>query len=211
MSQLLIVGIIFLAILLFFGIFISQQIYAIQKVRDARTPKSLMEKLSSKGIGALNTDKFREIVMSEGSDSGTESSVQPLFQGESSYQTGGVAGETPDETIFNEQLNLVGHPLNIENKDLQSIYSEYLSAKNINPFDVEPDFKLGVAYLKFSQHDKAQKQFLKVIESKPDFPGIYYYLGESYRCNGQFYEAMKSYKTSWEKEMTAHVEREVNK
>jgi tetratricopeptide (TPR) repeat protein len=180
----LIIAVIFIIILLVAVGFIAQQFYAVQKVAASR-PKTLIEKMASSGLGALDTAPGVESLIDR-SESGSE------------WGSGGSAGELPEEELFAEAMASTGQSLKLEGKDLQTIYSEYLSAKNLNPFDVEPDFKLGVAYLKFAQYEKAQGEFQKVIEAKPEFPGIYYYLGESFRCNGQFYEAMKAYKKSWE-------------
>ncbi|HUU30181.1 MAG TPA: hypothetical protein VM123_20445 [archaeon] len=193
-----IIAIVFFILIFIIAIFVAQQFYAAQQIR-AKSPKTLIEKLSSKGLGALDTDKFKEIVLSGGSEEPASIPALSSMAGSEGLLTGTEkTGEQIEEKLFRDYLDSVGHQVNIENKDLQSIYSEYLSAKNLNPFDVEPDFKLGVAYLRFAQFDKAQKQFQKVIDSKPNFSGIYYYMGEAYRCNGQFYEAMNAYKKSWE-------------
>jgi len=198
MAPVAIIFAIFLLLIIILAVFVTQQFQTAKKVVSQK-PKSLLERMSSGG-GALNTEKFRQIVM-EGGPQELQDSVESLVGHSASGSSGyGVAGETPDEEIFAENLARLEQPLFLEGKDLQTIYSGYLSAKNLNPFDVEPDFKLGVAYLKFGQFGKAQNQFLKVVDQKPEFPGIYYYLGEAYRCNGQFYEAMKSYKRSWEME-----------
>ena len=204
MVNVLIVAVIFAVILIIAVGFITQQFYAVQKV-VASKPKTLIEKMSASGLGALETDRFKEIVMSVPSEnaSGVESLIGESDSG-SAWGSGGNSSELPEEKLFNETIPSTGQSLNLEGKDLQTIYSEYLSAKNLNPFDVEPDFMLGVAYLKYTQYEKAQSQFQKVIDVKPDFPGIYYYMGESFRCNGQFYEAMKSYKKCWEMEMQDH-------
>ena len=205
MVNVIIVAGIFIVILVILAGFVAQQFFTVQKIKASR-PKTLLEKMGG-GVGAMDTNRFKEIVMSSGSE---ESQVESLVDGSSGgreSQFSGVAGELPDEDVLKAEYIATSMPLNIENKNLQTIYAEYLSAKNLNPFDVEPDFKLGVAYLKFGQYEKAQRQFQKVTDAKSDFPGIYYYLGEAYRCNGQFYEAMKSYKRSWEMEMAAeHTE-----
>ena len=205
MVNIIIIAGIFIVILVILAGFVAQQFFTVQKIKASR-PKTLLEKMGG-GVGAMDTNRFKEIVMSSGSE---DSQVESLVDGSSGgreSQFSGVAGELLDEDVLKAEYIATSMPLNIENKNLQTIYAEYLSAKNLNPFDVEPDFKLGVAYLKFGQYEKAQSQFQKVIDAKSDFPGIYYYLGESYRCNGQFYEAMKSYKRSWEMEMAAeHAE-----
>jgi len=203
MVNLFVIGAIFFLLLFFIAIFIAQQFYNVQKVSEAK-PKTLIEKLRARGIGALDTDKFKKIVMSSPSEEST--GVEPLVERDTlsaEVSDTGKLDVRPEDALFSETMLITGKQLNIENKDLQTIYSEYLTAKNLNPFDVEPDFKLGVAYLRFAQYEKAQKEFQKVIEEKPDFPGIYYYLGEAYRCNGQFYEAMEAYKKSWEMEKLA--------
>jgi len=204
MVNVLIIAVIFAIILIIAVGFIAQQFYAVQKVAASK-PKTLIEKMSSSGLGALETDRFKEIVMSASSENspGVESLLEESDSG-SAWSSGGNAGEFPEKELFVETIPSTGQPLNLEGKDLQTIYSEYLSAKNLNPFEVEPDFMLGVAYLKYTQYEKAQSQFQKVIDVKPDFPGIYYYMGESFRCNGQFYEAMKSYKKCWEMKIHNH-------
>ena len=210
MVNVLIIAVIFIIILLVGIGFITQQFYAVQKVAASK-PKTLIEKMASSGLGALDTDKFKDIVMSAPSENapGVESLIDASESG-SDWSSKGSAGEVPEEEVFAEAVASTGQSLNLEGKDLQAIYSEYLSAKNLNPFDMEPDFKLGVAYLKFAQYEKAQGEFQKVIDAKPEFPGIYYYLGESFRCNGQFYEAMKAYKKSWEMGMPDSKETQTN-
>ena len=210
MVNLIIIAVIFIIIFAILAGFIAQQFYTVQKIKATR-PKTLLEKMGG-GAGALATDKFKAIVMSSGPQASQVESLVDGSSGGRGSQFSGVAGELPDEEILKAEYIATSMPLNIENKNLQTIYAESLSAKNLNPFDVEPDFKLGVAYLKFGQYDKAQNQFQKVVDAKPEFPGIYYYLGEAFRCNGQFYEAMKSYKKSWEMEMAAlHAEEDKGK
>ena len=200
---------IFIIVIVIISVFIAQQFQTAKKI-SAQKPKTLLERMSAGG-GALNTEKFRRIVMESGPQE-LQQGVQSLVDHpEGGALSHGVGGETPDEQIFAETIAGLEQPLFLEGKDLQTIYSEYLSAKNLKPFDVEPDFKLGVAYLKFGQFEKSQNQFLKVVDDKPDFPGIYYYLGEAYRCNGQFYEAMKSYKKSWEMETKVETSADRNK
>lgn len=202
MINLLVVAAIFLFILFIIAVFITQQFYTVQQLR-AKEPKSLIEKLAGRGIGALNTDKFKEIVLSGG---GEEDKVASLLTSteesidQSEKPITEKIGEYPEEKLFNDHLKATGHLFNIENKSLQAVYSEYLSAKNLSPFDLEPDFKLGVAYLKFGQYDKAQNQFQKIADEKPSFKGIFYYLGEALRLNGHLFEAMNAYKQSWEQD-----------
>ena len=159
MINILIIAAIFIIIMLIAVGFIAQQFYNVQKLAASR-PKTLIEKIASKGVGALDTDKFKEIVMSAPTENvpGVESLIDKK-EDSSGLSSTGKAGEVPDEELFMETIPTTGQPLNLERKDLQTIYSEYLSAKNLNPFDVEPDFKLGVAYLKFAQYEKAQVQF----------------------------------------------------
>lgn len=190
MPGLLVIGVIFFILMFIFAVFIAQQMNSVEKLNLNRKPKSLSEKLRASGVAPLDTDRFREIVMSGESGETVESLVVQGGHEES-------INESPEDIAY-KALESSGHRVSVEGKDLQTIYAEYLSAKNLNPFDVEPEFTLGVAYMKFSQFDKAQNQFKKVIDSKPDFQGIYYYLGEALRCNGQFYEAMNAYKKSWE-------------
>ena len=71
----LVVAAIFLFILFIIAVFITQQFYAVQQLR-AKGSKSLIEKLAGKGIGALDTDKFKEIVLSSG---GQEDKVASLL------------------------------------------------------------------------------------------------------------------------------------
>jgi tetratricopeptide (TPR) repeat protein len=195
MPNILFIAIVFLLILFIMAVFIAQQIYNVQKTNQGRRKKTLSEKISEGGLAPMETDRFREIVMSSGGPGAN--GIEPLTDGVAGAAAGEIS-ETPDDTTLNQHLIATGHRINIENKDLQTIYSEYLTTKNINPFDLEPEFFLGVAYMKFAQYDKAQIQFRKIIDAKPEYPGIYYYMGESLRCNGQFYEAMIAYKKSWE-------------
>lgn len=203
MVNLVIVAAIFVVILMIVAGFVSQQFSTAQQINESKRPKSLLEKMN-KGIGALDTDKFRQIVMEGGPDELSDQVESLVAEGDrTSASTGGTSkgiDERPDDLVFDEDLVGSSGVLSLEGKDLQTIYSEYLSEKNVNPFDMEPEFKLGVAYLKFGQFEKAITQFKKVVDDKPDYPGIHYYLGEAYRCNGQFYEAMKAYKVSWESE-----------
>ena len=206
MTNILIVAAIFIIVLIVAVLFIAQQLYTIQKVVAAR-PKTLVEKMTSSSIGPLDNDRFKEIMMSTVSENPL--GLEPFTEGSgagSEMGLDGDIGESPEEEFFAEIILPTGQPLDLEGKNLKIIYAEYLSAKSLNPFDEEPDFKLGVAYLKFNQHEKAQGQFQRVIDVKPDFPGIYYYLGEAFRYNGQFYEAMKAYKKSWEMEIHASQE-----
>ncbi len=206
MTNLLIVAAIFIIVLIVAVLFIAQQLYTIQKVMVAR-PKTLVKRMTPGSIGPLDTDRFKEIVMSTASEN--PSGLEPFTEGSgagSEMGLDGDIGESPEEEFFADTNLSTGQPLDLEGKNLKIIYAEYLSAKSLDPFDEEPDFKLGVAYLKFNQHEKAQGQFQRVIDVKPDFPGIYYYLGEAFRYNGQFYEAMKAYKKSWEMEIHASQE-----
>lgn len=50
------------------------------------------------------------------------------------------------------------------------------ASKSSNPF---AEMQLGRAYFKEKQHEKALRQFLKVIDEKPDFSGGYYWAGRS--------------------------------
>ncbi len=193
MVNMLVIAAVFILLLLLIAGFVSQQFSTALKIKESQRPKNLLEKMNT-GIGALDTAKFRQIVIDSGPD---ESGV--LTDTLLDQDSAGVAlGETPYDMVINEQLGNAGGLLNLEGKDLQTIYSEYLSEKSVNPFDLEPEFRLGVAYLRFSQFEKAIIQFQKVTDKRPEYPGIFYYLGEAYRCNGQFYEAMKAYKQSWE-------------
>ena len=209
-----IVAILFIVILFLIAVFIAQQMFNAESAAGKRQ-KSLSEKLAGKGIGALDTEKFRNIVMNSSEDS-AGSMVQPLVESDQrTFKSSGKAendiyslGETPEQQALDGAILSEDKSISIESKDLNTIYNDYLAAKNLNPFDVEPDFALGAAYLKFGYFDKAQKQFSKVIDSKPDYPGAYYYLGEAYRCNGQFYEAMNAYKTSWEQGKKKGVEKQ---
>ncbi len=195
MVNMLVIAAVFILLLLLIAGFVSQQFSTALKIKENQRPKNLLEKMNS-GIGALDTAKFRQIVIDSGPD---ESGVlTDTLLDQDSPGAGIPSGETPDDMVINEQLGSAGSLLNLEGKDLQTIYSEYLSEKSVNPFDLEPEFRLGVAYLRFSQFEKAIIQFQKVTDKKPEYPGIFYYLGEAYRCNGQFYEAMKAYKQSWE-------------
>jgi tetratricopeptide (TPR) repeat protein len=189
MPNIIIVAGIFVVLILVVAAFVAQQMSNVEKMNLNRKPKTLSDKLRESGRAPMDTERFREIVMSGGSQE-----VEPLLD---ISGTGSSSSESPDD-IDIKSLEMSGYRINLEGKDLQTIYAEYLSAKNLNPFDVEPDFTLGIAYMRFAQYDKAQNQFQKVIDSKPEFPGIYYYLGESLRCNGQYYEAMNAYKKSWE-------------
>ena len=190
MPSLLLIVAIFLILLLIISVFVAQQMDSVQKLNLCRKPKTLMDKLRESGVAPLDTDRFREIVMS-GQGGGT---VGSLLEPAESHES---LNERPEDVTFITP-DISGHRVILEGQDLQTLYAEYLSAKNLNPFDLEPEFTLGVAYIKFGQYEKAQIQFQKVIDSKPEFPGIYYYLGEALRCNGQFYEAMTAYKKSWE-------------
>jgi tetratricopeptide (TPR) repeat protein len=212
MANMLIVAVIFIVLLLIIAGFVSQQFSTAQKIVENKRPKSLLEKMN-KGIGALDTDKFRQIVMEGGPDelSGqVEALIDESDRTSASSANRGI-DEMPNDMAFESDIDTGHGSLNLEGKDLQTIYAEYLSEKNVNPFDMEPEFKLGVAYLKFSQFEKAIKQFEKVVVDKPEFPGIHYYLGEAYRCNGQFYEAMKAYKSSWELESKAEANKSQDK
>ncbi len=199
MVNMLVIGAVFIVLLLIIAGFVSQQFSTAQKIQESKRPKNLLEKMNT-GIGALDTAKFRQIVMESGPDE-SGSQVESLLGSNDqavAASPGIPVGEMPDDMSINEDRASADGALNLEGKDLQTIYSEYLSEKNVNPFDLEPEFKLGVAYLKFSQFEKAIIQFQKVIDDKPKFPGVFYYMGEAYRCNGQFFEAMKAYKQSWE-------------
>ncbi|MBW7996194.1 MAG: hypothetical protein FVQ81_06420 [Candidatus Glassbacteria bacterium] len=211
MVNMIAIAAIFILILLIVAGFVSQQFAAAQQIKENKLPKSLLEK-TNKGIGALDTGKFRQIVMASGPDELSDQ-VEHLID-ESDRTSASTAengiNEKPDNQVFDDQLGGSAGALSLEGKDLQTIYSEYLSEKNVNPFDMEPEFKLGVAYLKFGQFEKAIKQFQKVHDDKVDFPGISYYLGEAYRCSGQFYEAMKAYKESWETDSRLQEKNEEN-
>ncbi|MBN2288894.1 MAG: tetratricopeptide repeat protein [Candidatus Glassbacteria bacterium] len=200
--NLVLVTVIFFVLLVIVAIFVAQQFATVQKT-SAKKSLSLTEKLAASGINPLDSDRFREIALRAGPSeedpkrlvalSGPDISDRPASFGPE--QDDRI--EKPEETAFTDP-NLSTELQHIEKKDLQALYSEYLIAKNLNPFDVEPEFKLGMAYLRNAQYEKSQGLFQKVVESKPEFPGIFYYLGEAYRCNGQFYEAMQAYKQSWE-------------
>lgn len=189
MPNILIISGIFIALVFIIAVFIAQQLSNVEKTNQNRKPKSLSDKLRESGMAPLDTERFREIVMAGGAQE-TEPLIDSTFPGAS-------VSESPDDIAF-RNYELTGHHTNLEGKDLQTIYSEYLSAKNLNPFDIEPEFTLGIAYMRFAQYDKAQIQFKKIVDSKPEYPGIFYYMGESLRCNGQYYEAMNAYKKSWE-------------
>jgi len=189
MPNILIISGIFIVLIFIIAVFIGQQLSNVEKMNLSRKPKTLSDKLRESGMAPLETERFREIVMAGGNQE-----VEPLT--ENTFPGASVA-ESPDDIAF-RNYELTGHHVIIEGKDLQTIYSEYLSAKNLNPFDIEPEFTLGIAYMRFAQYDKAQSQFKKIVDSKPEYPGIFYYLGESLRCNGQYYEAMNAYKKSWE-------------
>jgi tetratricopeptide (TPR) repeat protein len=192
---------IFIVLLIVLAIFVAQQLSAIQQVQTKQS-MSLSEKLNAGGINPLDSDRFREMTM--GGAGIEDPNLLVNLSEQSSLDQGSVIStpadspvETPEESAFFES-NISQDFQDIEKKDIQALYSEYLTAKSLRPFDVEPEFKLGLAYIKNAQYEKAQNLFQKVTESKPDFPGVFYYLGESYRCNGQFYEAMQAYKQSWE-------------
>ncbi len=210
--NILLVAGIFFILLVVLAVFVAQQLTAVSKTR-AKDSMTLSEKLAASGIAPLDTDRFREIAMKSGPveenpSSSVDTGVQKPFDQSSGFGLPREGTfETPEEAVFTDP-NISPDIKKIEEKELQTLYSEYLTAKSLSPFDMEPDFKLGLAYLKNVQYGKAQDLFQKVIESKPDFPGIYYYLGESFRCNGQFYEAMQAYKQSWESE---HLETESRK
>jgi tetratricopeptide (TPR) repeat protein len=197
--NMLVIGAVFIVLLLIIAGFVSQQLNTAQKIKESKRPKNLLEKMN-KGIGALDTAKFRQIVMDSGPDAfgGQVESLLDEDDQAKVARSASTLGEMPDDMVIGDDLAVASGTYNLEGKDLQTIYSEYLSEKNLNPFELEPEFKLGVAYLKFSQFEKAISQFQKVIDDKPEFPGIHYYIGEAFRCNGQFYEAMKAYKQSWE-------------
>ncbi len=198
MVNMLVIAAIFIVLLLIIAGFVSQQFNTAQQIQENKRPKNLLEKMN-KGIGALDTAKFRRIVMDSAPDETGSQVEQLLGEDDISDKDSNVSkGELHDDMALNKELAGPGGAFNLEGKDLQTIYSEYLSEKNLNPFELEPEFKLGVAYLKFNQFEKAIIQFRKVSDDKSEFPGIYYYLGEAFRCNGQFYEAMKAYKQSWE-------------
>ena len=199
MVNILIIGAVFIVLMLIIAGFVSQQLNTAQKIKESKRPKNLLEKMNT-GIGALDTAKFRQIVMESGTDDigGQVESLLDENDQAKAAPSGTAQGEMPDHMVIGDELAGASGAYNLEGKDLQTIYSEYLSEKNLNPFELEPEFKLGVAYLKFSQFEKAISQFQKVIDDKPEFPGIFYYIGEAFRCNGQFYEAMKAYKQSWE-------------
>ncbi len=200
MDHLPLVGIIFLVVLFVIATFIARQFRVARDYQQQR-PRTLLDKLTARGTGAMNTDRFRELMLDSPEGSSPTAETAPGGFGEGASAAAGAApGENPEEGLFSEQLEIEGHHLNLGEKSLQTIYSEYLTQKSLSPFDPEPDFRLGVAYLKFGQFDKAQAQFQKVADSKPGFPGVFYYLGEAYRCNGQFYEAMRAYKRSWEQD-----------
>jgi len=203
MANILIIAVIFIIVLIVAVGFVAQQLYTVQTIA-ATGSKTLIEKMTSSSISPLDIDRFKEIAIATPSENppGLKSFTEGSAAG-SERELGGDTGEFSEEELLAETIFSTGQPLNLEGKNLQIIYSEYISEKNLNPFDEEPDFKLGVAYLKFNQYEKAQEQFHRVIDVKPDFPGIYYYLGEAFRYNGQFYEAMKAYKKSWEIEMHA--------
>ena len=193
---------IFFVVLVLVAVFIAQQFAMLQKTQ-AKKSMTLTDKLTASGVVPLDSGRFKEVAL--GSETGEEDpnrlvnldSQRTLDQSPGFGPPEGAGVETPEEIAFDDP-NLSPDLLNIEKKDLQSLYSEYLTAKSINPFDIEPEFKLGLAYLRNAQYEKAQGLFEKVVESKPEFPGIFYYLGEAFRCNGQFYEAMQAYKQSWE-------------
>ena len=202
--NILLVAAIFIILLVVLAVFVAQQLTTVSKTQ-AKNAMTLSEKLAAGGIAPLDTGRFREIAMKTGpveedlSSSVDTEEQKPFVPSAGIDSPGEGTVETPQEAVFTDP-NLSPDIKKIKEKDLQTLYTEYLTAKSLSPFDMEPDFKLGLAYLKNAQYGKAQDLFQKVIESKPDFPGIYYYLGESFRCNGQFYEAMQAYKQSWELE-----------
>jgi len=63
MVNILFVATIFIIILIIVAGFITHQYLVADKIA-ANNPKSLIEKMSSSGIGALDQDKFEELVMS---------------------------------------------------------------------------------------------------------------------------------------------------
>ena len=193
---------VFIVILIVLAIFVAQQFSTVQKNQVKKT-QSLSEKLAAGGFNPLDSERFREIALTSSPSEDDPNRLVNLSGPDVSEQAASFSAppeenvETPEELAFQDP-SLSQNLQQIDEKDLQALYSEYLTAKSLNPFDVEPEFKLGLAYLKNAQYEKAQSLFQNVVESRPDFPGIYYYLGESYRCNGQFYEAMQAYKQSWE-------------
>ena len=188
--NIVLITVIFFVVLVLVAVFIAQQFAMLQKTQTKKS-MTLTDKLAASKIVPLDTGRFQEVALSSDSTEEDPNRLVNLDSQQTFDQSPGFgppesAGvEIPEEFAFDDP-NIPPDLLNIENKDLQSLYSEYLTAKSINPFDVEPEFKLGVAYLKNTQYEKAE------------FPGIFYCLGEAYRCNGQFYEAMQAYKQSWE-------------
>jgi len=200
--NIIVVTAVFIVVLIIVAVFVAQQFATVQKTQ-AKKSMSLSEKLSASGITPLIADQAREITV-DGTPSESDPNrlvrldTQPVFD-QPSETAPAVAEdiESPEKMAFSDP-DIAPELLDIKKKDLQSLYSHYLTEKSLNPFDVEPDFKLGLAYLQKAQYEKAQNLFQKVIEGDPEFSGIYYYLGEAYRCNGQFFEAMQAYKQSWE-------------
>ena len=86
-SHLLIIGAIFVVLLLFAAAFVVQQVDTLKKIRAVR-PKSLLEKFST-GSGALDTGKFREIVMSGGGGERAEGVQSLVKEGTSSAAPAG--------------------------------------------------------------------------------------------------------------------------
>ena len=83
----MIIAAIFVVLLLFGAAFIVQQIDTLRKIQAVR-PKSLLEKFSA-GSGALDTGKFRKIVMSGGEGELAEGVHSLLKEGASSAAPGG--------------------------------------------------------------------------------------------------------------------------
>ena len=200
--NIVLITVIFFVVMVLVAVFIAQQFAMLQKTQTKKS-MTLTDKLAASKIVPLDTGRFQEVALSSDSTEENPNRLVNLDSQQTFDQSPGFGPpestgvEIPEEFAFDDP-NIPPDLLNIENKDLQSLYSEYLTAKSINPFDVEPEFKLGLAYLKNTQYEKAQGLFQKVVEGKPEFPGIFYCLGEAYRCNGQFYEAMQAYKQSWE-------------
>ncbi|MEA1996797.1 MAG: tetratricopeptide repeat protein [Gemmatimonadota bacterium] len=198
-------------IVLFSGLFIVfRQFRRVKKVRSRAPDYSILGIAARRGIRPLGKDKFEQRVLAKGRETAWE--VSQLSEVPQSEQDRGHSGKSSDpgtgngypaDKLSRDHLSLIGQPLDIGDKDLKTIYREYLTARDNDPYDMEPEFKLGVAYLRFGQYEKAMKQFRKVIERKPGYPGVHYFLGESLRCNGEYFQAMESFKKSLEKDMPA--------
>lgn len=88
--------------------------------------------------------------------------------------------------------------------DHQKAREQYQKAIDLDSTAVTGYFSLGTSYMNIEPRDfnKAEENFIRVVELKPDLSGSHVYLGDAYRAKNDLEKARSSYEKALEKDPT---------